>query len=66
MLQSSCLVLPKKALYLQHETYNALGQMSQKKINSENGSTWLQTEDFAYNIRGALTAINDPAAPIQP
>ncbi len=40
--------------------YNELGQVIQKKIHSENGSDFLQTEDFGYNIKGAITNINDP------
>ncbi len=39
--------------------YNELGEAIQKKVGSHNGgSTFAQTIDYAYNIRGWLTAIN--------
>jgi hypothetical protein len=40
--------------------YNELGQLVNKKIHSaDNGSTWLQSQDYTYNIRGALTSLNN-------
>ncbi len=39
--------------------YNELGEAIQKKVGSHNGgSTFAQTIDYAYNIRGWLTTIN--------
>jgi len=48
-------------------SYNELGQVKQKKMGSLAGtSDYLQTVDYAYNIRGWLKAINaaDPAATV--
>lgn len=40
--------------------YNDLAQVIDKKIHSaDNGSTWLQSLDYQYNIHGALTAYNN-------
>ena len=40
--------------------YNELGEMNIKKMHSENeGQSWLQETDYAYNIRGWLTKINN-------
>jgi hypothetical protein len=41
--------------------YNALGQIINKKLNSTNGTTFLQSVDMRYNIRGQLTSINNSA-----
>lgn len=39
--------------------YNALGQVINKDLHSENGgSTWLQSLDYAYTIRGQLSQLN--------
>jgi RHS repeat-associated protein len=39
--------------------YNDLGQLTTKKLHSENnGSTFKQHEDFRYNIRGWLSRVN--------
>ncbi len=44
--------------------YNAMGQMATKQIHSEWAAggypPFIQKTDFHYNIRGWLTAINDP------
>ncbi len=48
------------AIIINEMIYNELGQVKQKKIHSENGTDFLQTEDFGYNIKGALTNINNP------
>ncbi|NOZ34254.1 MAG: hypothetical protein GXO80_03030 [Chlorobi bacterium] len=48
------------AVIINEMTYNELGQVKQKKIHSENGTDFLQTEDFGYNIKGAVTNINNP------
>ena len=48
-------------------SYNELGQVKQKKMgNLTSSSTFLQTVDYAYNIRGWLKTINaaDPAATV--
>ncbi|MFM7855405.1 MAG: DUF6443 domain-containing protein, partial [Flammeovirgaceae bacterium] len=40
--------------------YNELGQLVEKNIHSTNGgSTFLQSNDYKYNIRGWLTHINN-------
>ncbi|RRQ46498.1 DUF6443 domain-containing protein [Chryseobacterium sp. SC28] len=41
-------------------TYNDLGQVTNKKVGG-NISSPLQSIDYAYNIRGWLTKVNDPA-----
>jgi len=42
--------------------YNALGQLIDKKLYSaDNGSTFEQSVDYSYNIRGWLLGINDAA-----
>ncbi len=43
--------------------YNELGGLREKNLHSENdGSNFLQSIDYVYNIRGWLTQINDPDA----
>jgi len=40
--------------------YNELGQMIDKKLHSTNGgSTYMQSVDYRYNIRGQLLSINN-------
>ncbi|PWG77830.1 hypothetical protein DDR33_25435, partial [Pararcticibacter amylolyticus] len=40
--------------------YNELGQVVDKKLHSTNsGSSYLQSVDYRYNIRGQLTSINN-------
>jgi RHS repeat-associated protein len=49
---------------LAQNTYNELSQLSNKKVGgypSLNGGGFLQSIDYAYNIRGWMTKINDPA-----
>jgi hypothetical protein len=49
---------------LAYNTYNELSQLSNKKVGgypSLNGGGFLQSIDYAYNIRGWMTKINDPA-----
>ncbi len=42
--------------------YNELGQLYEKNIHStDNGTTFLQSNDYRYNIRGWLTNINNSA-----
>jgi hypothetical protein len=41
---------------LTENTYNELSQLSNKKVGNN-----LQSIDYAYNIRGWMTRINDPA-----
>ena len=43
---------------LAENSYDALGQLIQKKIGNNTASP-LQTVDYSYNIRGWLTGIND-------
>ena len=41
-------------------TYNELGELIEKNLHSEdNGSSFAQSVDYRYNIRGWLTSIND-------
>jgi RHS repeat-associated protein len=41
--------------------YNELGQVADKNLHStDNGSTFKQSVDYRYNIRGWLTTINNP------
>ncbi|MCE3074673.1 DUF6443 domain-containing protein [Chryseobacterium gwangjuense] len=42
---------------LAENSYNELSQLSNKKVGNN-----LQSIDYAYNIRGALTRLNDPSA----
>ena len=41
--------------------YNSLGQLVDKKLHSTDGTDYLQSVDFRYNIRGQLTSINNIA-----
>ncbi|AZA86441.1 RHS repeat-associated core domain-containing protein [Chryseobacterium shandongense] len=43
----------------QHE-YDELSQLITKKVGGTNAAAPLQTIDYAYNIRGWMTQINDP------
>jgi len=41
-------------------TYNEIGQLIDKKLHSTNsGSSWLQSVDYRYDIRGRMTTINN-------
>lgn len=45
---------------LSHNEYNALGELIDKKLHSQDGGvTFAQSTDYQYNIRGWLTEIND-------
>ncbi|MBL3549461.1 DUF6443 domain-containing protein [Chryseobacterium sp. KMC2] len=46
---------------LAQNTYNELSQLSNKKIGGTSLGSSLQSIDYAYNIRGWMTKINDPA-----
>ncbi|WP_069658632.1 DUF6443 domain-containing protein [Arcticibacter eurypsychrophilus] len=39
--------------------YNELGQLKSKKLHQKTTSTYLQTIDYRYNIRGWITSINN-------
>ena len=39
--------------------YNKLGELVEKNLHSNNGSTFLQSVDYRYNIRGWLSHINN-------
>lgn len=41
-------------------TYNELGQLSNKKVGRDDDGNPLQSINYSYNIRGWLTNINDP------
>ncbi|NMR34682.1 RHS repeat-associated core domain-containing protein [Chryseobacterium aquaticum] len=45
---------------LAQNTYNELSQLQNKKVGGTNAATPLQSIDYAYNIRGWMTHINDP------
>ncbi|WP_420386229.1 DUF6443 domain-containing protein [Roseivirga sp.] len=43
-----------------HNTYNEIGEIIDKKLHSTDlGSSFKQSVDYGYNIRGWLTSIND-------
>ncbi|MCU7613911.1 RHS repeat-associated core domain-containing protein [Chryseobacterium sp. GMJ5] len=46
---------------LAQNEYNELSQLKTKKVGGTNAATPLQTVDYAYNIRGWMTRINDPS-----
>ncbi|WP_326981986.1 DUF6443 domain-containing protein [Chryseobacterium sp. MYb264] len=46
---------------LSQNEYNELSQLKTKKVGGTNIAQPLQSIDYAYNIRGWLTKINDPA-----
>ncbi|MDR6528982.1 RHS repeat-associated protein [Chryseobacterium rhizosphaerae] len=46
---------------LAQNTYNELSQLSNKKVGGTSLGSSLQSIDYAYNIRGWMTKINDPA-----
>ncbi|MCS3532914.1 RHS repeat-associated core domain-containing protein [Chryseobacterium sp. JUb7] len=46
---------------LAQNKYNELSQLESKKVGGINVATPLQTIDYAYNIRGWMTQINNPA-----
>ena len=45
---------------LSWNSYNELGELKKKGLHSKDLSSFLQALDYTYNIRGWLTAINDP------
>ncbi len=61
----SCESDPAKAspkVLLVRNIYNELGQLVDKQLHSsDNGSTFKQSVDYRYNIRGWLTSINNAA-----
>ncbi|GAA3943761.1 hypothetical protein GCM10022406_27980 [Hymenobacter algoricola] len=43
-----------------HHSYNLLGQLVEKNLHSrDNGASYLQSEDFRYNLHGQLSHINN-------
>ncbi|REC70979.1 hypothetical protein DRF60_20745, partial [Chryseobacterium elymi] len=46
---------------LAQNKYNELSQLENKKVGGIVASTPLQSIDYAYNIRGWMTKVNDPA-----
>ncbi len=46
--------------------YNEIGELIEKNLHSENGGPGRQSLDYTYNIRGWLTAINDPDLTSEP
>jgi RHS repeat-associated protein len=52
------------SVLLAQNDYNELGQLAAKKQHSRNnGSTFAQSIDFRYNIKGWMQRINDPSTP---
>jgi hypothetical protein len=52
---------------LAHHEYNELGQLVDKKLHLKEGNTKsLQSVDYRYNIRGWLSAVNDPVLSATP
>ena len=45
---------------LSHNEYNELGELIEKDLHEGTGGTFAQSLDYAYNIRGWLTKINQP------
>ncbi|WP_374461047.1 DUF6443 domain-containing protein [Chryseobacterium taeanense] len=45
---------------LTQNTYNEISQITNKKVGGSVASSPLQSIDYAYNIRGWMTKINDP------
>ncbi|MDH5251632.1 MAG: hypothetical protein OEW40_21740, partial [Cyclobacteriaceae bacterium] len=39
--------------------YNELGQLVDKKLHNTTGTTFLQSVDYRYNIRGWISSINN-------
>ncbi|HTJ51991.1 MAG TPA: DUF6443 domain-containing protein [Cyclobacteriaceae bacterium] len=51
---------PATKVLLASNNYNELGQLYEKNIHSsDNGTSFLQSNDYRYNIRGWLTSINN-------
>lgn len=46
---------------LTQNTYNEIGQLKNKKVGGTTINSSLQSIDYAYNIRGWMTHINDPS-----
>lgn len=44
---------------ISNQVYNEKDELYQKKLHNTSGSTYLQTVDYKYNIRGWLTDLND-------
>ncbi|MEM9001140.1 MAG: DUF6443 domain-containing protein, partial [Bacteroidota bacterium] len=42
-------------------SYDEIGQLASKQVGGDPTGNGLQTVDYAYNIRGWLTSINDPS-----
>lgn len=60
-IASGTSVLPEPTI-LSQVTYNELGQLLSKKQHSDNkGASFLQNTSYAYNERGWLSMINNPA-----
>ena len=53
-----------KVTLSQHE-YNALGELIDKQLHSTDGSTFKQSVDYRYNIRGWLTHINNSGLDVE-
>lgn len=50
---------PEEPIFL--NTYNEIGQVSNKKIGKDDDGNPLQSINYTYNIHGWLTSINDPS-----
>jgi RHS repeat-associated protein len=47
------------SVLLVKNSYNELGQLVDKKLHSTDGGSFKQSVDYAYNIRGWLTKVNE-------
>ena len=51
---------------LAQNEYNTLGKLIDKQLHSTDGSTFKQSVDYRYNIRGWLTHINNSSLELEP
>ncbi len=51
---------------LAQNEYNELGQLIDKKLHSTDGTSFKQSVDYRYNIRGWLTSINNGQLTVDP
>jgi len=50
-------------IFLIQNSYNEIGQLTSKQLDSRDSIHYKQQVDYAYNIRGWLTSINDVSSP---
>jgi RHS repeat-associated protein len=52
----------KDGILISRNQYNEIGELINKQLHSVDDSTFLQSVDYRYNIRGWLSSINEVAA----